>query len=257
MLVIFPILFCFSFFIWSCSVLMMQIVRCESAVAQGLRSDTLQATKKAESASMRPPHPPHSLWPLCCGPLPTHNQPRSQMPPNLRHNWLKKKQTKQKQILLCLVRQFSEFYVKCLLAVYFQMPHVIMSQCSHWLIPQSPQFPLYSEVLYGCWAYASLVWQVFCQGLLVCSSLIWPFSERSGEAQWPLPRARSRKQHNMVNCGDGGNRHTPRTCVCCACITGTITCTNGLASQVVRYYAHIRLNSTAFVDIFDYICHKS
>lgn len=31
---------------------MMQIVRCESAVAQGLRSVTLQATKMAESASM-------------------------------------------------------------------------------------------------------------------------------------------------------------------------------------------------------------
>lgn len=59
--------------------MMMQIVRCESAVAQGLRSDILQATKKAESASMRPT-PPHSLWPVGCGPLPTHNQPRSQMP---------------------------------------------------------------------------------------------------------------------------------------------------------------------------------
>lgn len=43
--------------------MMMQIVRCESAVAQGLRSDTFQATKKAESASMRPPHP---LIPLAC-----------------------------------------------------------------------------------------------------------------------------------------------------------------------------------------------
>lgn len=40
--------------------MMMQIVRCESAVTQGLRSDTLQATKKAASASMRPP----SLTPL-------------------------------------------------------------------------------------------------------------------------------------------------------------------------------------------------
>lgn len=55
MLVIFPVLFYFSFFIWSCSVLMMmQIMRRESTVAQGLRSDTLLATKKAESASMRP-----------------------------------------------------------------------------------------------------------------------------------------------------------------------------------------------------------
>lgn len=68
--------------------MMMQIVRCESAVAQGLRSDTLQATKKAASASMRPPHTPHSLWPVGCGPLPIPNQPRSQMPPHLRYNWL-------------------------------------------------------------------------------------------------------------------------------------------------------------------------
>lgn len=59
--------------------MMMQIVRCESAVAQGLRSDTLQATIKAASASVQTP-PPHSLWPVGCGPLPTHNQPRSQMP---------------------------------------------------------------------------------------------------------------------------------------------------------------------------------
>lgn len=69
--------------------MMMQIVRCESAVAQGLRSDVLQATKKAESASMRPT-PPHSLWPAGCGPLPTHSQPRSQMRPKLRYNWLLK-----------------------------------------------------------------------------------------------------------------------------------------------------------------------
>lgn len=32
---------------------MMQIVRCESAVAQGLRSEIFQATKMAESARMQ------------------------------------------------------------------------------------------------------------------------------------------------------------------------------------------------------------
>lgn len=38
---------------------MMQIMRCESAVAQGLRSDTFQATKRATSASKQPlpPYP--------------------------------------------------------------------------------------------------------------------------------------------------------------------------------------------------------
>lgn len=59
-------------------------------------------------------------------------------------------------------------------------PNAPTSQFSHWLIPQSP--PSYSEILYGCWVCASLVLQVFCQGLLVCSGLTWPFSERSSEA---------------------------------------------------------------------------
>lgn len=55
MLFIFPVFILFSFFIWSCSVLMMmQIVRCESAVAQGLRSDTHQANKMAKRAGMHP-----------------------------------------------------------------------------------------------------------------------------------------------------------------------------------------------------------
>lgn len=58
----------------------MQVVRCESAVTQGLRSDAFQATKETESASVRDPTPSHPLWPVGCGPLPTHNQPRSQEP---------------------------------------------------------------------------------------------------------------------------------------------------------------------------------
>ena len=33
--------------------------------------------------------------------------------------------------------------------------------------------------------------------------------------------------------------HAPRACVCCACITGTITCTNSPLSQVVRYHPHM------------------
>lgn len=58
--------------------MMMQIVRCESAVAQGLRSDTLQATKKAESASMRPPTPlnPHGLLVADLSPLTTSLAPK-------------------------------------------------------------------------------------------------------------------------------------------------------------------------------------
>lgn len=60
--------------------MMMQIVCCESAVAQGLRSDTFQATKMAESASVLI-HTPHSLWPVGCGPSPIQNQPRTQVAP--------------------------------------------------------------------------------------------------------------------------------------------------------------------------------
>lgn len=77
MLVIFPILFCFSFFIWSFSVLMMmQIVRCESAVAQGLRSDTLQATKRRKAQACNP-HPltPFGLLVVDLSPLTTSLAP--------------------------------------------------------------------------------------------------------------------------------------------------------------------------------------
>lgn len=57
--------------------MMMQIVRCESAVAQGLRSDTLQATKKAERASMRPlPPTPFGLLVADLSPLWTSLAPK-------------------------------------------------------------------------------------------------------------------------------------------------------------------------------------
>lgn len=88
MLFIFPILFVFSFFIWTCSVLMMmQKTRCESAAAQGLRSDTIQANEMAASACERLPHP--SL-PLACWlwTPPSHFKPASlpKTPPPLSDN---------------------------------------------------------------------------------------------------------------------------------------------------------------------------
>lgn len=92
----------------------------------------------------------------------------------------------------------------------------------------------------GCWVYASLVLQVSCQGLLVCSSLTRPLSAAAKQRPCQV-----QKRHYMVNC-DGGNRHAPRACICCACITGTITITTRPASQVVRYYAHIK--HRAFID---------
>lgn len=96
--------------------MMMQIVRCESAVAQGLRSDTFQATKKAASASKRLPIPSLPFG-LLVADLPTHNQPRTQMPPNLRHNWL----FKSKSFFFFLTNSSTN---SCLLAAYYQTPHV-------------------------------------------------------------------------------------------------------------------------------------
>lgn len=61
--------------------MMMQIVRRESAVAQGLRSVTLQATKMAESASMLTlvPFIPLASW---FWTSPHSYQPRPRVHPN-------------------------------------------------------------------------------------------------------------------------------------------------------------------------------
>lgn len=63
------------------------------------------------------------------------------------------------------------------------------------LIPTS--FSPYCEMVNECQVCASLVLQVICWGLLVCSCFTWPFSERSSEAK-PLPRARSCKWRYSV-----------------------------------------------------------
>lgn len=174
MLFIFPILFCFSFFIWSCSVLMMmQIVRCESAVAQGLRSDVLQATTKTESASMRPT-PPHSLWPVVAD-LPPPTTSLAPKCPKISDT-------------ICLWETFA-MYSKIVYWLYFQISHVLTLQCSYWLTP----FPFYSEILYGCWVCASLVFRCSSRG---CCCLTWPISERSSEVTF----ARSKVAQTALWC---------------------------------------------------------
>lgn len=94
-----------------------------------------------------------------------------------------------------------------------------------------------------------LVWNIFldaeCVPVWCCrfsargcwSAAVAPgHSASAAERRKPLPAARSCEQRYMVHCG-GGNRSTQRASVCCACITGTITCTNCPTSQVVRKYS--------------------
>lgn len=174
MLVIFPVLFCFS-------LLYLELQRsdddadsalwvCSSAGAAQRYPPSNQKGGKRKHAT---PNPPQSPWPVGCGPLPTHNQPRSQVPPNLRHNWLLK-------TIFCLPSQMHS------VAKYFigSFQNALRLNVSHWLVLQSQQpLPrLYSEMISGWRACASLVLQVFCLGLLVCSCFTWPFSERSSEA---------------------------------------------------------------------------
>lgn len=91
------------------------------------------------------------------------------------------------------------------------------------------KFPHPPETLCGSWVCASLVLQLFCQGLLVCSCLIWPFSGRSSKIN-DLCQEQGHASGVMVHCWSGGSRPPPRASVCCACITGAVTCTNCQAS---------------------------
>lgn len=100
------------------------------------------------------------------------------------------------------------------------------------LIPQTPP-PFILRNFIGAECVPVWCWQMFCQGLLVCTCLTWPFSERSSEVMTFAWSKVTQAEYYMVHCG-GGNRPTPHARICCACITGTITCTNCQASQVVR-----------------------
>ncbi len=130
------------------------------------------------------------------------------------------------------------------------MPLVLTSHCSHWLMPQPP---LLSPLLFWDTLWVLSVCQSGVAGVLpgvVGLQRSYLAIQRAQQRSIDLCfGARSREQRYMVHCGGGGGkRHTPRACVCCACITGTITCTNCPTSQVVRYNAHMKY--TAFVQIF-------
>lgn len=152
MLFIFPILFCFF-------LLYLELQRSDDAdsalwvcSSAGAAQRYPPSHKKAESASLRP-KTPYSLWPVGCGPLPTPNQPRSQMPLNLRHFWLKKNKT------------------------FLLIQSKMTSNCSPASATGWPPLSFWDAlwVLSVCQSG-----QVFCKGLLVCS-----WSSASAAAKWP------------------------------------------------------------------------
>lgn len=125
MLVIFPICFVFfPFFIWSCSVLMMQKMRCESAVAQGLRSDTLSSNLNGGKRTRATPHalPPHSPWPVW---LRTSPHPKTSLAP---------KCTKTPQDKICYDKCVEHFFGS------FSNYWLSVSVIKHKKIPPTVQF---------------------------------------------------------------------------------------------------------------------
>lgn len=122
--------------------MMMQIVRCESAVAQGLRSDTSQATKMAASACERLPYP---LLPLACwlwtSPHITSLAPKC---PQISDRIGFRKVI---HFDMCLSLSLVN---GCWLAFHFQMPPVWNQNGSHRLLPSTfLRCPLYSEISQG------------------------------------------------------------------------------------------------------------
>lgn len=208
--------------------MMMQIVRCESAVAQGLRSDTSQATKMAASACERLPYPslPLACW-LWTSPLITSLAPKC---PQISDRIGFRKII---HFDMCLSLSLVN---GCWLAFHFQMPPVWNQNGSHRLLSSTfLRCPLYSEISQGGSVWASLVLQVYCQWMLVCSCLTWPFNRRSSEKN-DFCQAQSHAS-GIIWCIEVmvSNRHAPRAGVCCACITGAITHTNCPASSVVKW----------------------
>lgn len=115
----------FSFFIWSCSVLMMmQIMRCESAVAQGLRSDKHPTCDKREQATSTPLTPLAS-W-LQTSPLLTILAPKR---PQISYNWHNN---------LNFLLYTGKYLTLSQLFIGSQMPNVYMEKSSHCLIRMTP-----------------------------------------------------------------------------------------------------------------------
>lgn len=179
MLVIFPVLFCFF-------LLYLELQRSDDDA-----DSALWVCSSAGAAQRYPPSnqkggtrkhaipTPHSLWPVGCGPLPTLNQPSSQMPPNLRRNWLLN--------LAYLSSTLSYSMTNALLS------NVFTSQCSHWLLwsLNSPQTPPFCSEKLGTECVP--VWCCRCSARGCWSAAVSLGHSASAAAKyWPLPRARSR-----------------------------------------------------------------
>lgn len=188
----------------------MQMVRCESAVAQGLRSDKHLKCDEREQSNF---HSPHSLWPSSCRPpLSTSLAPKSSQ---ISNNWYNTKD-------FC----------------YIQLSAVIHpAQCFHLQTMICMTFaPSLWDVM-GAEEFASLVFQMFCQWLL--SAAVSPGHSAGAAAKWLF--AKSKVAWAALNGAlHWWRRDTLHASVCCACITGTVTCTNCPASKVVRCHAHIK-----------------
>lgn len=189
----------FSFFIWSCSVLMMQL-RCESAAAQGLRSDVLQATKMPESAGLHPEPPfPLALWLWTSPHLRPASLPKSPLPSP----------------------QYIIYYICCSDLRSFDKTYF-----PQMLLTSGPE--IMKMVLLPSWvSRLSQSGRRSVEGMLVCSWYIRPVKTRSSETR-PAQVKRSRE----MQCVAG--THDARAWTCCACITGTITYRKCPTSEVVK-----------------------
>lgn len=210
--------------------MMIMQMRCESAVAQGLRSEILQETKKAESASMRPtpPSPPLACW-LRTSP---HSKPASLPNAPTSQTWLAFEKNS-----LCHVQ--LNLYAN---SVYWLFPNAHTTNITVEPLVDPARPLLYpSEIYKG--AECVPVWWSRCSARGCWSAAVLDGHSASAAAKW-WPANGKVKQTALY--GALWWWQTPRPCVCCACITGTITCTNCPVSQVVRYHAHIKCMAIYF-----------
>lgn len=133
-----------------------------------------------------------------------------------------------------LFDMYSKKTSGCLLAVPPpQIPHVLTSQCRQWLIYQSPHnapFNLRYFMGAGCvpvWCAGILPGVV---GLQLSHLAIQRAQQRSNDLCQEQGHASSIIWCIVVVVVVATDTHTPRACVCCACITGTIACPNCPAS---------------------------
>lgn len=147
---------------------MMQIVRCESAVAQGLRSDKHPKCDEREQSNF---HSPHSLWPASCRPpLSTSLAPKCSQ---ISNNWCN-----------------TNYFIYIQPSAVFHPAQCFQLQTK--ICMTSTPRPLPLEMLRELRVCQSGVSDVL-RVVVVCSCFPWPFGRRSSEMT--LPRARWLEQH--------------------------------------------------------------